>query len=147
MELSQCTELATRCRAVADEIESGPFQQMIQRANDAVRIIERSFSGSWLGYHAHVYYLNFSRLRPALTSVPSGDSKNAGPFVGHLETGGKSRMKRPRPSSKGSLMIWISPPFRNALMKSRASSSKSRADLWVSWIWHWRKPGRKILKN
>nr|VFJ95602.1 MAG: hypothetical protein BECKLFY1418A_GA0070994_105127 [Candidatus Kentron sp. LFY] len=66
MELSSRTELAARCRAVADEIESGPLQEMIQRANDAVRIIERSFSGSWIGYHAHVYYPNFQ-------SPPPGD--------------------------------------------------------------------------
>nr|VFK06687.1 MAG: Predicted nucleotide-binding protein containing TIR-like domain-containing protein [Candidatus Kentron sp. LPFa]VFK23372.1 MAG: Predicted nucleotide-binding protein containing TIR-like domain-containing protein [Candidatus Kentron sp. LPFa] len=80
MDISQCTQLADRCRAIADEIESDLFQEMIQRANDAVRIIQRSFSGSWIGYHAHVYYLNFQPPPAGTHFSPEWGLKEAWPI-------------------------------------------------------------------
>nr|VFK12129.1 MAG: Predicted nucleotide-binding protein containing TIR-like domain-containing protein [Candidatus Kentron sp. LPFa] len=80
MDISPCTELAVRCRAVADEIENGPFQEIIQRANDAVRTIERSFSGSWIGYHAYVYYLNFQPPPAGAHFSPEWGLKEAWPI-------------------------------------------------------------------
>ena len=64
MDIAACTELARRCRAVAEEIEDGELLGIVERINDAVRIIQRSFCGSWIGYHAHVYYLDFQPPPP-----------------------------------------------------------------------------------
>lgn len=49
---------------MANEIEEGEFNEIVQKTNDAIRTIQRSFSGSWIGYHAHVYYAGFESPPP-----------------------------------------------------------------------------------
>lgn len=63
MNLQRYLEIATECRSIAEEIESGPLYAVIQTINEGVRVIGRASSRSWIGYQAHVYYQGF-RIPP-----------------------------------------------------------------------------------
>lgn len=64
MNLQRYVEIANECRSIADEIESGPFHEVIQKINEGVRIVGRASSHSWIGYQAHVYYRGFRAPPP-----------------------------------------------------------------------------------
>lgn len=64
MNLQRYVEIATSCRSISEEIESGSIHDTIQRINEAVRTIGRASTNSWLGYQAHVYYRGFRNPPP-----------------------------------------------------------------------------------
>lgn len=64
MELQKYTELANECRVIGSEIDAEPLHGIIQKISDGVRLVSRSASNSWLGYHANVYYKNFKIPAP-----------------------------------------------------------------------------------
>lgn len=64
MNLQRYVEIATSCRSISEEIDSGSLHDAIQRINEGVRVIGRASSRSWIGYQAHVYYRGFSNPPP-----------------------------------------------------------------------------------
>jgi len=64
MDTAELIKISEKCRALSEEIEDGKLQSIVQCINDAIRSIQRSFSGSWIGYHANVYYFNFDPPAP-----------------------------------------------------------------------------------
>jgi predicted nucleotide-binding protein len=58
-------KLAEKCRAFSEELNQVPLQGVIKKLNDAVRVVGRSSSNSWIGYQSSVYYKNFQSPRPA----------------------------------------------------------------------------------
>lgn len=64
MSLDRIREIANECRAISDEADSGEYKELIDTISDAVRIVGRSSSNSWIGYQAHVYYRDFQPPSP-----------------------------------------------------------------------------------
>jgi hypothetical protein len=58
-------EIADRLEPIAQQAESSEFKESLDRLEEATTKISKAWSGSWLGYHARVYYKN---LKPP----PSG---------------------------------------------------------------------------
>lgn len=61
---TELIKIADNCRTISGEIEEEKLHSIVQCINDAIRSIQRSFSGSWIGYHANVYYFNFQPPAP-----------------------------------------------------------------------------------
>lgn len=57
-------ELVETLSAAASAIERDQVLQPISDLRAAVRQVDKSFSGSWLGYHSRVYYKNFEAPPP-----------------------------------------------------------------------------------
>ncbi len=57
-------QLADSLNAAAAGVERDETSQPIYALRTAVAEVERSFSGSWLGYHSRVYYENFQTPPP-----------------------------------------------------------------------------------
>jgi len=57
-------EIAGECQDLADEMETKGFRILSERVDEGVRIVERSWSRSWLGYQSHVYYRDFEPPPP-----------------------------------------------------------------------------------
>jgi predicted nucleotide-binding protein len=53
-------ELAAKLRATSVEIDDGRVSDPIRRLEKAAEVVDRAFSGSWLGYHSLVYYEDLS---------------------------------------------------------------------------------------
>lgn len=64
MDITPLISIAAQCQEISEEIEEGQLASIVKDVNDAIRSIERSFSGSWIGYHANVYYLGFQPPKP-----------------------------------------------------------------------------------
>lgn len=64
MNLQRYLEIVSSCRSISEEIDSGPLHDVIQRINEAVRLIGRASSRSWIGYQANVYYRGFRNPPP-----------------------------------------------------------------------------------
>lgn len=58
--------LADECEQLAKPIKNEPLKSMVDRFTKALMQVKESHSGSWLGYHAHMYYHGFQR-------PPAGD--------------------------------------------------------------------------
>lgn len=65
MSLSECVRVSERCRQVQDRLENEEIVACKDRLADAIRLVARSWSRSWIGYHAHVYYVGFQQPAPS----------------------------------------------------------------------------------
>ena len=62
--LNRLKEIAADCERLAAQVCDADNEDVIQRIQDAARIVGRSASGSWLGHQALVYYKNFEEPPP-----------------------------------------------------------------------------------
>ncbi len=65
-------ELATKLSNAALAIEKAEISKPLEALGGAAEKLKRSFSGSWLGYHAYVYYGDLEPAPPERTSVKNG---------------------------------------------------------------------------
>ena len=56
---SELQEITDSLDRLAAQGRSEEIQQPIRRLKDAVKQVGESWSGSWMGYHATVYYKDF----------------------------------------------------------------------------------------
>lgn len=56
--------LSEKLKAAAAIGEGGETKDLLATLEDAGQVVERSFSGSWQGYHSRVYYADFSPPPP-----------------------------------------------------------------------------------
>jgi predicted nucleotide-binding protein len=57
-------KIALECERISREVERIEIKRTIDCVHDAVRLIGRSASGSWLGHQADAYYTNFEEPPP-----------------------------------------------------------------------------------
>ena len=57
-------EIRRRCEAAIEDFNEPKVAEAIDKLTDAIRDIAKAWSGSWLGYHANVYYKNFQSPKP-----------------------------------------------------------------------------------
>ena len=62
--LDTLNKIAGECERISGQAESAEIKSVIESVHDAVRVIGRSSSGSWLGHQANVYYENFDEPPP-----------------------------------------------------------------------------------
>lgn len=55
---------ARRCERASRHFHEEPLKSLIKKLHEAADKIGESWSGSWLGYHANVYYAGFGSPRP-----------------------------------------------------------------------------------
>jgi len=56
--------IAERLSSISEQIEKSSISITIKKIQDCVSTISRSFSGSWIGYHANIYYKEFRPTPP-----------------------------------------------------------------------------------
>ena len=56
--------LAEKLKRAASGAEGDDIAQPLSALEDAAQTVGRSFSGSWQGYHSHVYYADFAPPPP-----------------------------------------------------------------------------------
>lgn len=57
--IDELNALADECERLAKPIREEPLKSMVDRFTKALIQVKDAHSGSWLGYHAHLYYRNF----------------------------------------------------------------------------------------
>jgi predicted nucleotide-binding protein len=64
MNIERIIEIANECRTISEEVDSGEFKNLLDKISEAVRVVGRASTQSWLGYQAHVYYRGFTPPQP-----------------------------------------------------------------------------------
>jgi predicted nucleotide-binding protein len=62
--INKILDIAEQCKKAAQEFEIKEFDKQLSSIEDVIRQVERASSNSWLGYHAHVYYVGFNIPSP-----------------------------------------------------------------------------------
>lgn len=58
-EIQNINKISEACKEAAAVFENQGFDEVISSMESVIRKVDRSFSQSWIGYHANVYYLDF----------------------------------------------------------------------------------------
>jgi predicted nucleotide-binding protein len=62
--LAELDEIVRVCAEASAPVAKEPLKTTVDRLQKAITEVSAASSGSWLGYHAHVYYSGFRRPRP-----------------------------------------------------------------------------------
>jgi hypothetical protein len=65
-------ELTAKLNKAASPIEKVEVSKPLDALSAAAEKLKRSFSGSWLGYHAYVYYAELDAAPPEPISAKNG---------------------------------------------------------------------------
>lgn len=120
---------ATTIAAFVEKTKSSEVQKTLRSLEEAAAQVGKAWSGSWIGYHANIYYKNFEDP-PVGARFRSDEGPRHSPWddgtIGDWEEFKPDHVREQILSRAGNVDL---APYREAALAARKLTNDSRADL------------------